>query len=62
MHTWGRNHTVEKYLDKEERSCVGAYVFGIVDEIASHCHAGVVRLLFSVQTEQTNLMYVTSLK
>ena len=48
MHTRCGNHTVEKYLDEKERSHVGAYVFGIVDEIATHCCAGVVRLLFSV--------------
>ena len=25
------HHTVEEYVDEEECSCVGAYIFGIVD-------------------------------
>ena len=54
--SWCGNHTVEEHLDEEEHSCVGAYIFGIVDEIADHCCMGEIRLLFSMQTEQTNLM------
>ena len=50
------NHTVKEYFDEEERSGVGAYIFRVIDEIASHHCTGVVRLLFSVQTEQTNFM------
>ena len=56
MCTWCGDHTVEEeYLDEEERS-LGSHVFGIVDEIASHHCMGAVRPLFSVRTEQTNLM------
>ena len=46
MCTRCRNHTVEEYLHKEECSCVGAYVIGVVDKIASHHYMGAVRLLF----------------
>ena len=56
MRTRGRNNTVQKYLDKEERSRVGAYVFGIVDEIAYHRCTGAVRLLFFCTNGADDLM------
>ena len=47
MHARCGNHTVEEYLDKEERGHVGADVFRIVDEVASHgCTGAVGFLLF----------------
>jgi hypothetical protein len=39
------NYTVEEYLDKEERGCVGTHIVGIVDEVASHGCAGAIGLL-----------------
>ncbi len=46
MHTQCGNHTVEEYFDEEERSRVGAYIFGIGDKIPSNRCMGAVRLLY----------------
>ena len=51
------NYTVEEYLDKEERGRVGADVFRIVDEVASHgCTRAVGFLLF--RANGANKLYV----
>ena len=51
------NYTVEEYLDKEERGGVGADVFRIVDEVASHGCTGVVGFLL-FRANSANKLYV----